>query len=372
MNKKLKVFFNPGVHPQFDEIINYPPKDVEYKISRPQGDHNDDKIRKKRNLIAKLHRTGFPRMKYYKEAKDCDLIHSTRAIIPLFSKKPWILDMESGAAFTGLDWKSLKNPLAKFIIRRALLSKNCKKIIPQSDAAKNTLLENINCKGFEDKIETLYLAWHSNKLKRKKSDKLRISFIGRDYYIKGGDDVQEAFKILDKKYPGKISLKMKCNKIPENKKIDHPNVKYLKRIDDQKEFYDEVFGDCDIYIQPTIVDSYGVSILEAMSTGLPIICTDDFTFPELIKNGQNGYLVKSPINWYPYFKNGKHKEYMKIAERGHPETVKEIVNRVSFLFENQELMKKMGENNYKLINSGKFSIKERNRKLRKIYEEALK
>lgn len=368
--KKLKVFFNPGVHPQFDEIINYPPKDIEYKISRPQGDHNDDKIRKKRERIVKLHSFGIPRMYYYSESKDCDLIHSTRAIIPLFSKKPWILDMESGAAFTGLSWKYLKNPLAQFIIRRACLSKNCKKIIPQSDSAKRSLLENIDCHGFEDKIETLYLSWHTNKLKRKKSDKVRISFIGRDLYIKGGNDLQEAFKILDKKYPNKLLLKMKCDKIPEDKKLNMPNVKYIPKIKDQKEFYNEIFGDCDIYVQPTTVDSWGVSILEAMSTGLPVICTDDkFTLPELVQNGYNGFLVKNPGHFYEYKDNLE--EYSKIANSEHPETVKDLVEKISILIENPKLRKKMGENSFKLVDSGKFSIKERNKRLRKIYDEAL-
>ena len=227
----------------------------------------------------------------------------------------------------------------------------------------------MDCSKFKDKIETLYLAYRSTKLERKESDVVRISFIGRGFYDKGCNDLQEAFKILNKKYPNKISLKIKGN-VPEDKKLNLSNVKYLERIEDPKEFYEEIFGDCDIYVQPTTVDSYGVSIEEAMSTGLPIVCTDDFTLPELVQDGHNGFLVKSEIHWYDY--RFDFKEYVENKEKPHPQTVKELVDKISILIEDPELRKKMGENSFNLVDSGKFSVKERNKKLKRIYEEALK
>ena len=200
--KKLKVYINPGVHPQFQEIINFPPKGVGYIYEKPRGDHNSSFMRWKRVFITFIQEyLQIPRMAKIENSKDFDLIHSTRGIL-IRNKKPWIVDLESGAVFAGLEWTTLKKPIMKKIIRRYLSSKYCKKILPQSNAAKQTLLEHIDCSGFEHKIETLYLAYHTTKLKRKSSDIVRLSFIGRDFFEKGGHDVQEAFKILNKKYPG--------------------------------------------------------------------------------------------------------------------------------------------------------------------------
>lgn len=366
--KNIKVYINPGVHPQFRELIDFPPKNVKYYFDKPRGNHNSGITRRKRILITLMQKyLQLPRMTRIKKADNYDLIHSTRGIL-ITNKKPWIVDIESGAAFAGLEWTSLKKPLMKRLIRKYLASSYCKKIIPQSEAAKKSLLENIDCSEFEDKIETIYLAWHTTKFKRKISDIIRISFIGRDFYHKGGNDLQEAFKILNKKY--KVKLKYK-GVVPKDKKLNLPNVEYLENIFDTKKFYEIIFGDCDIYVQPTTIDSYGVSILEAMSTGLPIVCTDDFTLPELVKEGYNGFLIKSPVNWYKYCVEGKGDEYTKLVQKDHPETVKELVEKISILIENPELRKKMGENSFKLVESGKFSIKERNKKLRRIYEEAL-
>ncbi len=365
--KKIDVFFNPGVHPQFAEIFNYPPKGVKYHYSLPKGDHNSAFTRKRRVAIVQIHKFGLPRMALIPNAGEYDLIHSTRGILPM-NNKPWIVDVESGAAFAGLNWNNLKNPLMQKIIIKMLSSKNCKKILLQSNVAKKSLVENIDCSKFMHKIETLYLAWHTTKLKRKPSDTVRISFIGRGFYEKGGNDLQEAFKILNEKYPGKLKLKYK-GIVPEKEKLNLPNVQYLENIPNPGKFYEIIFGDCDIYVQPTTVDSYGVSILEAMSTGLPIVCTDDFTLPELVKDGHNGFLVKSPINWYDYRFNLE--KYVEDVKKPHPETVKELVDKISMLIENPQLRKKMGQNSFKMVAVGKFSIKERNKKLLKIYREAL-
>ncbi len=365
---KLNIFINPGIHPQFKEITDFPPEGVKYHFDEPKGDHNNPVVRKKREVIGKIHFLGIPRMAKIKDDSKYDLIHSTRGIL-IRNKKPWIVDIESGAAFSGLRWDYLKKPSMQRRIIKFLSSPYCKKIIPQSEAAKRSLLENLDCSKFKDKIETLYLAYRSTKLERKESDVVRISFIGRGFYDKGCNDLQEAFKILNKKYPNKISLKIKGN-VPEDKKLNLSNVKYLERIEDPKEFYEEIFGDCDIYVQPTTIDSYGVSIEEAMSTGLPIVCTDDFTLPELVKDGYNGFLVKSEIHWYDY--RFDLKKYVVDKEiYPHPQTIKELVEKISILIENPKLRKKMGENSFKLVDSGKLSIKERNKKLKRIYEEAL-
>jgi glycosyltransferase involved in cell wall biosynthesis len=367
--KKIEVAFNPGVHPQFEEVYNYPPKGVKYRFTKPSGDHNSPKKRKFRIKFSNFHTAmQIPRMNFFKGIKGCDMIHSTRGIIPL-NNLPWVVDGESGSAFSGLNWVAMRKPMMSFLIKKFLASPNCKKIMPQSDAAKKSLLENLDCSKFEDKIETVYLANHTTKFKRVDTGIVRISFIGKGFYDKGGNDLHEAFKILNKKYPGKISLKYKGD-VPEDKKINLPNVKYLTNLP-KEEFYNEIFRDCDIYVQPTTVDSYGVSIQEAMSTGLPIVCTDDFTLPELVEDGYNGFLVKSPVHWYDYGVKGDWEGYENKTREDHPETVKELVEKISILVEDPELRKKMGKNSFNLVDKGKFSIAARNKKLRRIYEEAI-
>jgi len=57
----------------------------------------------------------------------------------------------------------------------------------------------------------------------------------------------------------------------------------------------ELLPACDLYINCSLSEGLSVSILEAMASGLPIIASDVGGNPEIVKDGENGYLfdVKS-------------------------------------------------------------------------------
>ena len=50
-------------------------------------------------------------------------------------------------------------------------------------------------------------------------------------------------------------------------------------------------ADADIYVASSIYEGLPISILEAMSAGLPIVSTSVGGVPEIVKNGENGLLV---------------------------------------------------------------------------------
>ena len=157
--KEIKVHILASPHPQFDEILDFPPEGVKYKINRIKTSYHGWFTEKKIELHTMLlNILPIPRMTHTKTNKDIDLIHSTRGILQIKSKKPWIVDLESGEIFTSFNWEAMKNPIVKKIIINSLSSKKCKKILPQSEAANKTLHMAIDCSKFEGKIEVLYLA----------------------------------------------------------------------------------------------------------------------------------------------------------------------------------------------------------------------
>jgi glycosyltransferase involved in cell wall biosynthesis len=362
----LKVYINIGPHPQFQELIKYPPKNVTYFYKPVKENHLNLSLRKYRARISRLQGIlPIPRLLYVN--RKVDLVHSTRGFLVL-DRIPWVVDLEVASSFTGLNWNGLKNPLTKKIIEKFLSSKYCKKILPQCYAAKQTMFDFLNCKKFEDKIEVVYPAYHVTHFKRKKRDKITISFIGLDFIGKGGLDLLKAFLLLEKKYD--IELKMKTIIPLEYQKLikNKSNIIILKENLPRMEFYKFIFFDSDIYVQPTRADTFGIAILEAMSTGLPIITVDVFAQPELVKDGYNGFLIHSDASWYNALLGRK---YCTIFQE-HERVYHEIAEKLKILIEDPALRKKMGRNGKKLVEKGKFSIKERNKKLKSIYEESLK
>src|SRR3989304_10240883 len=297
--KEIKVHFLASPHPQFDEIINFPPKGVAYEIDRIKTKYHGWFTEKKialHNLVLKF--LPIPRMIFTKT--EANLVHSTRGILQIKQKKPWIIDLESGGVFTSFNYDALKNPITQRIIINALASKNCKKILPQSQAAKNNLMECIDCTKFKDKIEVLYLAMRPCKRKKiKHRNKFIISFIGKEFYPKGGQDILKAYEILSKKYKN-LELRFKSDIPKEYQNLLLPGLKFIKEHFPREKLFEIMYLESDVFVLPTHSDNYGVVFLEAMSAGLPVIGTKSFTVPELIEDGKNGFLIKSPYSWENY------------------------------------------------------------------------
>tara|TARA_Y100000310_G_scaffold167546_2_gene167382 strand:+ start:21889 stop:23028 length:1140 start_codon:yes stop_codon:yes gene_type:complete len=375
--KQINVYILASAHPQFDEILDFPPKGIKYEIDRVKAPYHGWFTEKRMALHGKLMAVlPIPRMTHTKT--NADLVHSTRGILQIKQKKPWIIDLESGGIFVSFRFASLKNPITKKIIIDSLKSKKCKKILPQSEAAKKNLMKVIDCSKFKDKIEILYLAMRPCKKKKidRKDKKIVLLFIGQNFYGKGGHDLLRAYEILTKKYDN-LELKYKGD-IPEKYMSLAKNLKGLKIIDkyySREGLFDEMYLKSDIFVLPTHQDNYGVVFLEAMSAGLPLVGTTSFTVPELIDDGKNGFLIKTPYSWENYLdKNNKlnTKKMDNDWKKPHPEIVKQLVEKLSILIENKKLREKMGSEGRKLIEVGKLSIGKRNEQLRRIYEESLK
>jgi len=55
----------------------------------------------------------------------------------------------------------------------------------------------------------------------------------------------------------------------------------------------EFLSALDIYIQPSVTEGFPLSVLEAMATGLPIICSDAGGLKELITDGETGLVYET-------------------------------------------------------------------------------
>ena len=54
----------------------------------------------------------------------------------------------------------------------------------------------------------------------------------------------------------------------------------------------KLYSACDIYVCPSRLEGFGLTLLDAMAAGKPVIATATGSIPEIIENGQNGLLVR--------------------------------------------------------------------------------
>jgi len=377
-----RVFLNVGSHPIYESLIKFPPKGVLF-INYKNGIRENSSLtvyERKKNIIRKIigkinSSLRIPRMFYF--STNADLIHTSRGIIPL-NKKPWIMDIEHAKSFFD-DHKPLLSGRARSIVRKFILSKYCKKILPHCIMSYKSLVSAFG-EDIEKKLEILYPAIEPYKLcKRRKSSNIRLLFIANKFFEKGGKEVLEAFEILSKKYD--VELIFKCITPFEFKEKykKYKNIRFIEENVPRKILFSNFYATSDIFIFPSYIDTFGFSLLEAMSVGLPIVANNIFAIPEIVDDGKNGFLIDArKYDWAD--NNGlMKKQFLINPERrirmytlNKPEIVKQLIEKISLLIENSRLRRKMGRYGRMLVEKGKFSIKERNKKLKEIYEKAIR
>jgi glycosyltransferase involved in cell wall biosynthesis len=224
--------------------------------------------------------------------------------------------------------------------------------------------------GLSEKVEIVYPAIKAQKIRRKRGGKIRILFVGRNFIGKGGRELLAAFARLTKKYDD-VELLVKSHIPPsvmaEVKKCD--NILFSTEIVSRQKLFEKYYLTSHIFVLPTYTDTFGYVLLEAMSVGLPVVATDIFAIPEIVEDGKNGFLIRSPIRWHDerwlHCPQGGSKRNRKFV-------IDQLVEKISLLIEEPQLRIRMGRYGRRLVERGKFSIKERNKKLLNIYEEAIR
>ena len=70
--------------------------------------------------------------------------------------------------------------------------------------------------------------------------------------------------------------------------VAHPRLHPLGRIPHEK--MPEVYREMDILLFPTVREGFGLAAVEAMACGLPVVATNGSALPEVVADGQGGFL----------------------------------------------------------------------------------
>ena len=169
------------------------------------------------------------------------------------------------------------------------LSKFSKKVI------SSYLRKNLNYKiiyhGIDEKLLKLGQKKISElQLDLKKKDKIQLIYVSPLDSYKNHLTVAKAYSRLKKKY---TNLKIKfVGRYKHNINL-YNNIINSKSLVTQKNFIGELshkkvlncIYNSDIYIFASSSETFGISLLEGMALGLPIVCSNKSSLPEILKDG---------------------------------------------------------------------------------------
>lgn len=142
----------------------------------------------------------------------------------------------------------------------------------------------------------------------------RILFVGTDWRRKGGPELVEAFRRIRDKHPQAELDIVGCS--PD---IQEPGVNIVGRV--PRDEIHRFMSQARMFVLPTIHEAFGIVLVEALHTGLPIVSTTVGAVPEMVMHDVNGYLVQ-------------------------PGDVEALANALDQLLQNDELAVKFAEASY--------------------------
>lgn len=238
--------------------------------------------------------------------------------------------------------------------------KKSKAIIAISESVKNEVLKNypnipedkvyvvysgVNLKEFNPEHRKKYL----KEIREKHHipiDDLLLIFVGNPFERKGLEFVIRAFaKLKFKNITLLVSGKDDPTPYQKLARKLGVNDKIRYNIGLTPEIY-KYFAASDIFVFPTLYEPFGLVILEAMASGLPVIVSEIAGAAELIENWKDGVKLQNPKN------------YM------------EMVDKLNALIEDDDLRKKLGKNARK--KAEKYSWEVTAKQMLEVFEEVKK
>ncbi len=378
MKIQLDLRISKSMHTLYNSYFESPPKGVEYKKSEflMINKKNFNSFRKLYKFIKRILGNSFfgSNQKIndlLRQDKEFDIIHFANHLGS--TKKPCVADYENLTSFVGqfCEEKNRKNAL------NLLSQKNLKYLFPMNKEAEESFKLFFKRENLKIKQEIIYpLASIPKEFTRKIKKENIVLFSGSSNILnqegihnKGSYEVILAFEKLSDSFPDWKFVFI--GKTPYGMHVSQKSNFIIKEPVPQKELW-KIMNKSKIFIQPSYVTP-AMAFVEAMHFSLPIITYDSNANKEYI-DSKNGILIlPEPIPLFNKYKVGifSSKVINKIRENGEKNSEK-IFKVISKLIKNEKAINNLGKESFKRVTSGKFSIKERNIKLLKIYNEILK
>ncbi len=291
--------------------------------------------------------------------------------------QPWVLDMITEQPHLLISPYSGVTRYAN-IVRRALLSEACKGILCWCRASRNALLQRFGG-DLADKTKTIYWGVPVKRFTKEYNEKtVKLLFInsanintGQHFFAKGGLEVLHAFVRLRKKYSN-LELTIRSG-MPEDLRVvcnAIPGVRVYHELMPQTALEQE-WRSANIFVLPNRYNTPAMSFLEAMSYELPIVTTEIWANPELVKDGETGFTVSHPYT-RQYNACDPALPWSKIPTTvPYETTVGDLVRRLELLIENHSWGLEMGKKARRMVESGQFSTEKRNERLKRFLDSAV-
>ena len=311
---------------------------------------------------------GDPRwanMYLFRPSWNVDLYHLWNGVC--LNQAPWITSFEARLPrYGGMPRDRLYNIAIDRIHRR-----NCKGLLALSDYARHffvlenqdliddSVLRKLHVFSGILEIDDALVESHRAFIERD-TDDFVLCMVGHLFFQKGGIAVLDAFRRLKASIPRiklvVISRLLTDTWVTNTSTAAVDQVKEELRSDDMIEWYEqcphervvEFLASSDVALLPSLDDTLGWSVLEAMSLGLPVITTNVCALPEMVHHKKTGWSIELPLQanrrWIGLSRHIDSPERTASLEAAYEAIAAGIREAVVTIYSNGELAREMRTN----------------------------
>lgn len=202
--------------------------------------------------------------------------------------------------------------------------------------------------------------------KCQKNNYIRLLFIaqGIRFLSKGALEVFESFKRLREEGYMEVTLTM----VTSFSDVDSEVLNMIRSYEgitlcdfklSNKEMQ-ELYSNHSILLIPTSDDSFNITVLEAIKSGLPVIGSTLYAIPEMVKEGFNGFLTEP--SWQFFDRNNvpnpqvwNNRDKTIYSKQRNERVTRFLYNCILRFIQNRDLLLEFSLNSYKLSTSPPFS-----------------
>lgn len=194
---------------------------------------------------------------------------------------------EQGHHYRGLstDPRSLKGLLTTAALKAFF--RRCTCLLPWSAWAARSMIDDYGAdparvRVIHPGIDTS--RWRPSTQRAVAPDRLRLLFVGGDFERKGGPLLLDVYRhhLRDR---CELHLVTKTNHRAE------PGITFYRDYGPDDDGLLELFQRSDVLVVPTLADCFSIAAIEAMACGLPVITCPVGGIPEIVVDGETGFLV---------------------------------------------------------------------------------
>jgi glycosyltransferase involved in cell wall biosynthesis len=112
---------------------------------------------------------------------------------------------------------------------------------------------------------------------------LRLLFVGGDFARKGGDLL---VKVVQERFAGRCELD-----IVTRDTVHGATLARVHRMEANSPELRDLYARADVFVLPTQAECFGIASVEAMASGLPIIMSNVGGAPDIVSDGETGWLI---------------------------------------------------------------------------------